>query len=181
MAPVTPPFPDATANVTATFATGFPNRSRTITDGSVATAVPTVADWPSPALTAMLPAPPGVPVAVNVTGLPARSADVAVSVSVPAVVARVQLPTAAMPLALVVWLAPVIVPFPGATAKLTDTPATGLPCASRTMTDGATGTSVPAGTVWSFPALIAICVAVPATIVNGALVTVSPEVVARSV
>jgi len=38
-----------------------------------------------------------------------------------------------------------------------------------------------AGTVWSFPPLIAICVAVPATIVNDALVTVSPEVVARSV
>ena len=49
------------------------------------------------------------------------------------------------------------------------------------MTDGGTGTAVPAGTVWSFPPLIAICVAVPATIVNDALVTVSPEVVARSV
>ena len=50
----------------------------------------------------MLPALPAVPVAVNVTGLPVRPADVAVSVLAPAVVARVQLPTRAMPFASVV-------------------------------------------------------------------------------
>src|SRR2546422_3533434 len=49
----------------------------------------------------MLPAPPAVPVAVNVTGLPVRPVAVAVSVLVPAVVPSVQLPTVAKPLALV--------------------------------------------------------------------------------
>src|SRR5690349_9376897 len=66
----TVPPPDATANVTATPATGLLFASRTITDGGVATAVFTVAVWLLPALTAMLPALPAVPVAVNVTGLP---------------------------------------------------------------------------------------------------------------
>src|SRR2546423_14325027 len=73
----TAPPPEATSNVTETPPTGLPNRSRTTTDGLVATAVPTVADWPSPALTAMLPASPAVPVAVNVTRLPVRPVDVA--------------------------------------------------------------------------------------------------------
>jgi hypothetical protein len=40
---LTVPPPDATANVTATPPTGLLNWSRTITDGGVATAVPTVA------------------------------------------------------------------------------------------------------------------------------------------
>ena len=98
----TAPPPETTANVTETPATGLPNWSRTTTDGSVATAVPTVADWPLPALTAMLPASPAVPVAVNRTVLPARPLAVAVSVSSRAAVASVQLPTVATPLALVV-------------------------------------------------------------------------------
>src|SRR5881396_1300306 len=84
----------------------------------------------------MLPAPPAVPVAVNVTGLPVSPLAVAVSVLVPAVVPSVQLPTLAMPLALVVWLAPVMLPLPGATANVTVTPPTGLPPPSFTITDG---------------------------------------------
>src|SRR5207237_5808170 len=39
------PCPGATANVTATCATGFPFASSTITEGGVLTAVPAVADW----------------------------------------------------------------------------------------------------------------------------------------
>src|SRR3989441_12987919 len=54
------------------------------------------------------------------------------------------------------------VPPPEATAKVTATPLTGLPFASCTITDGSTGTAVPAVADWLFPALRAICVAVPA-------------------
>src|SRR5439155_12695474 len=75
---LTVPPPEATANVTLTPATGLPFASCTITEGGVATVVPAVADWLFPALTAIELAAPAVPVAVKVTGLPARlvAADV---------------------------------------------------------------------------------------------------------
>jgi len=92
-------------------------------------------------------ADPAVPVAVNVTGLPVSDPDVAVRVFEPAVALNVQLPTVAMPLPLVVWLPPVMVPFPGATANVTATCATGFPFASFTITDGGEPTAVPAGAV----------------------------------
>src|SRR5437588_6591440 len=79
---------------------------------------------------------PAVPVAVNVTGLPESDPDVAVSVLLPAVPLSVQLPTVAMPSPVVVWLPPVMVPFPGATPNVTVTPATGFPFTSFTITDG---------------------------------------------
>ena len=120
----------------------------------------------------MLPAPPAVPVAVNVTGLPVSPLAVAVSVLVPAVVPSVQLPTLAMPLALVVWLAPVMLPLPGATANVTVTPPTGLPPPSFTITDGWIGTVPPTGAVCLSPPLIAICVAGPAVTVTVVDVTV---------
>src|SRR5436309_6857536 len=243
-----PPVP--WAKVTSTLGTGFPNAWRTITAGGTATAVPTVAAWPSPTLIAMdaaaaavtltlavavtavtplsvalivfvsalvelsvavawplapvrlvgwasalfvplaarvtvtpltgLPnssfavtvivaalAPvdaviaagvaatsdraalgaPAVPLAVNVIGLPFTPGAVAVSVFSPAPVPSVQLPTVAMPPASVVWLAPVMLPLPGVTAKVTATPGTGLPLASFTSTEGAICTAVPAVTV----------------------------------
>ena len=93
---------------------------------------------------ASVAAAPAVPVAVNVTGLPESDPDVAVSVLLPAVALNVQLPTVAMPLPLVVWLPPVIVPLPGATANVTATPVTGFPFASFTITDGGEFTAVPA-------------------------------------
>ena len=96
------PFPGATANVTATCATGFPFASFTITDGGELTAVPTVADWLVGLFAAIVAAAPGVPVAVNVTGLPESDPDVAVNVFEPAVAPSVQLPTVATPLASVV-------------------------------------------------------------------------------
>src|SRR5439155_1346746 len=98
----TVPLPAAGANVTATLATGLLNWSWTITAGGVVTAVPTAADWLLPALTAIEVGAPAGPVAVKVTGLPVRPVAVAVSVLAPAVVARVQLATAAMPVASVV-------------------------------------------------------------------------------
>src|SRR5437588_857791 len=142
---VTLPLPAAGVNVTATSATGFPFASLTITDGGDVTAVPAVADWLVGLFAAIVAAAPAVPVAVKVTGLPVSDPDVAVRVLLPAVALSVQLPTVATPLAFVVWLPPVTVPFPEATPKLTATPPTGLLNASVTTTDGAIGTAVPAG------------------------------------
>ena len=96
------PFPGATANVTATCATGFPFASFTITDGGEPTAVPTVAVWLVGLFAAIVAAVPAVPVALKVTGLPLKPVEVAVSVFGPAVALSVQLPTVATPLALVV-------------------------------------------------------------------------------
>src|SRR2546430_12508801 len=67
-----------------------------------------------------------------------------------------------MPVASVVWFAPVTVPplVPG--ANVTATPATGLLLASRTITDGGMATAVPVVAFWPLPAFIAIWVAAPA-------------------
>src|SRR5207302_1321892 len=151
--PVIVPFPGATANVTATPVTGFPFASFTITDGGDATAVPAVADWLVGLFAAIVAAAPAVPVAVKVTGLPESVPDVAVSVLLPAVVPSVQLPTVAIPLASLIWVAPVTLPLPGPGAKVTDTPETGLPNASVTITDGGTGRVLPAGACCPLPPL----------------------------
>jgi hypothetical protein len=177
----TVPAPEATANVTLTLATGLLKASRTITEGGIATAVPTVALWLFPAFTAIDAAVPAVPVAVNVTGLPESVPEVAVSVFVPAVVPSVQLVTVAMP-SLPVRTAVVgaTVPPPDATAKVTLVPATGLLKASCTITAGRVATAVPTVALWLFPAFTAIDVAVPAVpvAVNVTGLPVSPADVA---
>ncbi len=96
-------------------------------------------------LRSALGAPP-VAVAVKVTGLPATPAALTVAVSVfgPALPPSVQRPTVAMPSAPVVAFAPVRLPLPDATAKVTGTPGTGVPPPSRTTTAGSTGTGSPA-------------------------------------
>src|SRR5205823_2973937 len=139
-----PPRPPLFPYTTLFRSTGFPFASFTITDGGEPTAVPAVADWLVALFAAIVAAAPAVPVAVNVSGLPESDPDVAVSVLLPAVALSVQLPTVAMPLPLVVWLPPVIVPFPGATANVTATRVTGFPLASFTITDGGVLTAVPA-------------------------------------
>src|SRR5439155_15653493 len=111
---------------------------------------------------AMLASAHAVPVAVKVTGLPESEPDVAVNVFGPAVALSVQLPTVATPLGLVVWLPPVIVPFPAATANVTATPATGFPFASLTITDGGALTALPAEAVWLVGLFAAMVVAAPA-------------------
>ena len=68
---------------------------------------------------------------------------VAVNVLDPAVGPKVQLPTVAIPLALVVVESPVPDPPPVATANVTLTPETGLLLASFTITLGAVETAVP--------------------------------------
>src|SRR5205807_2578068 len=158
---VTVPLPAAGVNVTATPVTGFPFASFTITDGGEVTAVPAVVDWLVGLFAAVVAAAPAVPVAVKVTGLPDKVPELAVNVFEPAVALRVQLPTVATPLALVVWLAPVIVPFPGATASVTATRATGFPFASFTITDGGILTAVPAVADWLVGLFAAFSAAVP--------------------
>jgi hypothetical protein len=90
----------------------------------------------------MIPVPV-MPVAVKVIGLPVRPALEALRVLAPAVGPRVQLPTVAMPFALVVAAPPVTEPPPLATANATATPLLTFPNASETVTLGATATAVP--------------------------------------
>src|SRR2546425_1133064 len=158
----TDPPPEATAKVTATPLTGLPLASCTITDGSTGTAVPAVADWLFPVLRPLSAAAPLFPVAVIVRALPVSPLDEAVSVFGPAVGPRVHDVTVAMPLVPVVTaVVGVTVPPPDVTANVTATPLTGLPLASCTITDGSTGTALPAVADWLFPAVCSICVAVP--------------------
>src|SRR5439155_1712888 len=86
---VTVPPPDATANVTDTPATGSPFASCTLADAPTATAVPAVAVWLFPPLSAIVLAASAVPVPVALPVLPVSVPDVAVSVFVPAVAPKV--------------------------------------------------------------------------------------------
>src|SRR5207245_7473809 len=139
--------PLATLAVTTTPAwlTGLPLASWSCTTGCCASGTPLRAVLEGGVVTTTFVAAPAVPVAVKVTGLPASVPDVAVSVFVPAVGPRVQDVAAAMPSAPVVAVGGVTVPLPGWTAKFTVTPATGLPLASFTITEGGGVTAVPTG------------------------------------
>src|SRR5690242_11054600 len=140
----TVPLSPLVANVTATPATGLANWSRTITEGGVATAVPTVAACPLPAFNAICVAGPAAAWAVNVTGLPERPEEVAVTVFAPAVVPSVHDVSAATPLAFVrTGVVGLTLPPPAAGANVTATPATGLLNWSRTITAGGVATGVP--------------------------------------
>ena len=143
--PVIVPFPGATANVTATCATGFPFASFTITDGGEPTAAPAVAVWLVGLFAAIVAAAPAVPVAVKVTGLPESDPDAAVSVFGPAVGLSVQEVRAAIPsVPVLTAVVGVTVPLPAAGVNVTATPSTGFPFASFTITDGGVLTAVPA-------------------------------------
>src|SRR5205085_1880675 len=145
----TGPLAPVVANVTAAPGTGLANWSRTITDGGVTTAVPTVAAWSLPAFNAISLAAPAVPVAVKATGLPVRPAEVAVREFDRAVVPSVQEVSAATPLAFVrMGVVGLTLPLPAAGANVTATPATGLLNWSRTITAGGVATAVPTVAVW---------------------------------
>ena len=133
--------------------TGLLLASWSCTAGCWSKATPLCALLDGAVVSASLVAAPAVPCAVNVTGLPASDPAVAVNVFEPAVALRVQLPTAAIPFASVVWAAPVTLPLCGPGANVTDTPETGLPNASVTITDGGTATAVPAGACCALPPL----------------------------
>jgi hypothetical protein len=105
-----------------------------------------------PVLTAIWLAEAAVAEAVNVTGLPVRTPDVAVTVLlfVPAVAPSCHELNAAMPAPFVTTVLPLgelIEPPPLATANVTLTPDTGLLFASVTNTVGAVGTAVPTAAV----------------------------------
>ena len=168
----TVPLSPVVAKVTATPATGLANWSCTITDGGVATAVPTAAAWLLPAFNAIWVAAPAAPVAVNVTGLPVRPVEVAVSEFGPAVVLSVHDVSAATPLAFVrTGVVGLTLPLPAAGANVTETPATGLLNWSRTITAGGVATAVPTVAVWLLPALGASDAAAAGVTLNGLLVT----------
>src|SRR5205807_2085159 len=88
----------------------------------------------------------------------------------------------AMPLPLVVWLPPVMVPSPGATANVTATPVTGFPFASLTITDGGALTAVPAVADWLvalFAAIVAAAPAVPVAVKVTGLPESDPDVAVK--
>src|SRR5438552_4739774 len=156
----TDPPPDAAAHVTVTPATGLLFASLTSTMCGVCSRVATCPVRLSPELFASVAAAPAVPVAVNVTGLPASPVAVAVSEFGPAVGPNVHDVTAAIPLAFVVTgVVRLTVPPPEATANVTLTPATGLPFASCTITEGGVATVVQIGRASCRAALEVIVVA----------------------
>ena len=159
----TDPPPVAARQSTRTPETGFPPASLTSTSCGVASVVPTCPVSGSPELLTSDAGGPTVAVAVNVTELPARPAALALSVFAPAVGPSVQEATAAMPSAPVATgVAGFTVPSPDVTAKVTETPFTGLPLASVTSTDGGLATAVPAVADWVTTLCAAIWVAGPA-------------------
>ncbi len=153
---VDPLGPEAIATVTETptWLTGFPFASRSWMTGCCANDTPLCAVLEGSVLILSRAAAPAVPVAVKVTGLPLipDPAALAVSVLLPAVEPRIQEVAAATPFAPVTTGAVGSTePPPVATAKVTLTPATGLPLASRAITDGGVATAVPAVAVWLLP------------------------------
>src|SRR5690242_7636205 len=125
---VSPPlFPAAVEKFTLKPVTGLLKASCTSTEGAVGRVVLICAVWLLPALTLIWVGVPAVPVAEKGTGPPPSVPEVAVIVFAPATVPNVQLPRVATPDALVVGVAPVRLPPPPVTAKVTPTPETGLP------------------------------------------------------
>src|SRR5712692_9672937 len=87
-----------------------------------------------------------------------------------------------MPLALVIWAGPVILPPPDATPNVTATPATGFAKGSCTSTAGAIATGVPTAALWLLPALMVIVEAALAfTLTVAVWVTARPVTVAETV
>src|SRR2546422_230171 len=126
--------------------TGLPLASCSCTAGCCANAWPLRAVFEGGVVSTSRVAAPAVPVAVNVTGLPASPVAVAVAVFCPAVALKVHDVAAAIPSTPVATgVVGVTVPLPGLAAKVTATPETGLPLASRTITEGGGLTAVPAG------------------------------------
>ena len=129
------PPPETTAKVTFTPETGFPPESVTLTTNGRGSSRPMMPVWPDPLdMTNVV----GVgelttPVAVNVTGLPAKVPELAVTAFVPAADPKVRM-LEARPRLLVVATDAVNDPPPETTLKLTLTPDTALPLASVTLT-----------------------------------------------
>src|SRR2546429_2239172 len=126
--------------------------------------------------------PPSSPLFPSTT--PFRSLAVARAVSVRAVVPRVQEVAVATPLPFVVTgVGGSTVPFAPVALNVTATPATGLPFASFTITDGGEPTAAPAVPGWLVGLFAAIVAAAPAVAVAVPITgpPVSPLAVARAV
>ena len=148
--PPSVPVPVASAAVTTVPAvvTAFPNTSASRTAGCTAKATPLWADGDGCVWIWSVAAAPATPVALKVSGLPVSPAEVAVTVFAPTTGPRVQAVSVAMPAALVaIGVVGRMFPPPPVTAKATDTPATGLPLMSVTLTDGGAAAGWPAVSV----------------------------------
>src|SRR5256885_51247 len=158
VAPPSVPPPDAILTPIATPArlTGLPDPSCSWITGCCGKGTPLCTAADGSVAMASRVAAPAVPCAVKVTGLPVSDPAAAVNVFDPAAGPRVHAVTVAMPSAPVVTgLVGVTLPPPAPGAKVTATPATGLPKASPTITAGGTATAVPTVAAWPSPALIA--------------------------
>ena len=138
------PLPDTSVNTTLAPLTPLPTASVTFTLGGAVTAALTVADCVVTEFATRLVATPTVPVALNVTGLPANPPTVARTEFAPATLPSVHDVTVAIPLAFVATVSGVMLPPPLNTENATLTPVTGLPPASVTFTLGGVATDVPA-------------------------------------
>src|SRR5207237_8297620 len=146
VAPPSWPPPEAIRTPTGTpgWLTALPDASCSWITGCCWNSIPLCAAPDGCVVMVSRAAVPAVPVAVKVTGLPARDPAAAVNVFGPAVGPRVHAVTAATPSAPVVTGGVgVTLPPPVPGANVTATPATGLPCWSCTITDGGTATAVP--------------------------------------
>jgi hypothetical protein len=136
--PVAPGGVVARANVTAVPETGLPAESVTVTIKGLARAALIPPDCPLPEVRLIVLAGAAVAVAVNVTGLPTRPAEVAVTVYVPVLLPRVRTEVSC-PLVFVIpfvvlRVCPVAPPGVDVTANVTDAPLTGFPVESVTVT-----------------------------------------------
>jgi hypothetical protein len=104
----------------------------------------------------------GVPIVAVAVKTAVSEPELAVSELAPALVPRVQLPTVATPLELLVCDPPVTLPPPAVTANVTAAPATGFWFASLMMTEGGIATATPAEAVCASPAVLVIEAAAPA-------------------
>jgi hypothetical protein len=165
-APVMLPPPFTFWNVITTPATGLLLPSKAIAQTGAGTAVPGAAICEFPVEMAIRVATPeaadATPVAVAVNVTEFNPADVQVTVFVPAVGPNVQPPSVAIPLAPVVWLAPVIDPPPVTLPQVTATPGTPAPVPSIAITQTGPFTAVPAVALWPSPVAIASVVGAPA-------------------
>src|SRR5579862_5582743 len=108
-------------HVTLTPGTGLPFTSVAITQTTPGTGAPTPANWLLPAAIARFEGP-ATAVALKVIGVSAP--DVAVIELAPGVGPSVQLPSVAMPLESVNWVAPVMLPPPVTDPHVTLAPET---------------------------------------------------------
>ncbi len=150
------PPPPVIAQFTDTPGTGRPCGSSTATTNGFGNCTTVLPFWLSPDTTAIVA---GVlPVAVNVTGDPARPEDEAVTVFCPPAEPTVKL-TDACPDPIVVVEVAETLPPPAATSHVTPTPEMPAPCASVTLTTKGAVRVAPVTMIWASPDSLAIVVA----------------------